>query len=84
MYGVAPAYFHSRFGDRFACRLMAAPAGDVRGGGFDAIPTDVFHPRAPDECSHDGAASIRATRRRLSAVGRRPTRGSSSQRIFSN
>jgi sugar phosphate isomerase/epimerase len=59
MFGVSPAYFLSRFGDRFTCRQVADSLRDVRAGGFDATQTEVFHPEALDDWRHGGAASIR-------------------------
>jgi sugar phosphate isomerase/epimerase len=59
MFGVSPAYFLSRFGDRFTCRQVAESLADVRTGGFDAVQTEVFQADRLSEWRHGGAALIR-------------------------
>jgi sugar phosphate isomerase/epimerase len=63
MFGVSPAYFMSRFGDRFTCRNVAESLADVKAGGFDAFQTEVVHPARLDDWANGGAALIHAAAR---------------------
>lgn len=59
MFGVSPAYFISRFGDRFTCREIAGSLPDVKAGGFETFQTEVFHIARLDEWQSGGAELIR-------------------------
>lgn len=43
VYGVSPAYFISRFGDRFSPEQVASALPDIRSLGYDAYQLEVFH-----------------------------------------
>jgi sugar phosphate isomerase/epimerase len=43
MFGVSPAYFLSRFTDRFTCRDIADSLPDLATSGFQAFQPEVFH-----------------------------------------
>lgn len=59
MFGVSPAYFLSRFGDRFTYQQVADSLAEVREAGFDAAQAEVFHREALDDWRRGGAAVIR-------------------------
>jgi sugar phosphate isomerase/epimerase len=59
MYGVSPAYFISRFTDRFSCREVSDALPDLKAAGFDAFQTEVFHTDRLAEWCAGGARQIR-------------------------
>jgi sugar phosphate isomerase/epimerase len=59
MFGVSPAYFISRFTDRFSCREVADSLSDVKEAGFEAFQTEVFHTESLAEWRAGGARQIR-------------------------
>ena len=60
MFGVSPAYFISRFSDRFTCRDIAGSLPDLRASGFEAFQPEVFHTANLDEWRTDGAVLIKS------------------------
>ncbi len=58
MFGVSPAYFISRFSDRFTCRDIARCLPEIRASGFDAFQPEVFHPGDLDAWRSSGATLI--------------------------
>ncbi len=58
MFGVSPAYFISRFSDRFSCRDIARCLPDIRASGFDMFQPEVFHAADLDAWRSSGAALI--------------------------
>jgi sugar phosphate isomerase/epimerase len=59
MFGVSPAYFISRFTDRFTCRDIAKSLPDLMKSGFQAFQTEVFHSSSLDEWRREGSFLIR-------------------------
>ncbi len=60
MYGVSPAYFISRFSDRFTFGDVAASLADLAASGFGAFQPEVFHAETLDEWRTTGARIVRA------------------------
>jgi sugar phosphate isomerase/epimerase len=60
MYGVSPAYFISRYSDRFTFGEMAASLADLSASGFGAFQPEVFHADTLDEWRTTGARVVRA------------------------
>jgi len=56
--GVSPAYFISRFGDRFSARQMAEGLEDIAAMGFDGFQPEVFHRSALSSWRREGAAMV--------------------------
>ena len=56
--GVSPAYFISRFGDRFSADQMAEGLEDVAAMGFDGFQPEVFHRSALSAWQQRGAALV--------------------------
>jgi sugar phosphate isomerase/epimerase len=59
MFGVSPAYFLSRFTDRFTSRDIARSLPDLRRSGFRAFQPEVFHPANLEEWRKEGAVLIK-------------------------
>lgn len=59
MFGVSPAYFISRFTNRFSAQDIARSLPDLRKSGFEAFQLEVFHTVNLDEWSRDGARLIK-------------------------
>lgn len=59
MFGVSPAYFISRFTDRFTFQEVAASLADIRAGGFEAFQAEVFHADTLGDWRRGGARRIR-------------------------
>lgn len=68
--GVSPAYFISRFSDRFSADQVAGGLEDVAAMGFDGFQPEVFHRSALSDWQQHGAALV-ADRAR--SVGLRTT-----------
>lgn len=60
VYGVSPAYFISRFSDRFTFGEMAASLADLSASGFGAFQPEVFHTDTLDAWRTSGARAVRA------------------------
>ncbi|MBK6334599.1 MAG: sugar phosphate isomerase/epimerase [Betaproteobacteria bacterium] len=60
MYGVSPAYFISRYSDRFTFDEMATSLSDLSASGFGAFQPEVFHADTLDEWRATGARVVRA------------------------
>ena len=63
MYGVSPAYFVSRFSDRFRCGDIAGSLAELKAAGFDAFQPEVFHPEDLDGWRSGGAVRVGAAAR---------------------
>jgi sugar phosphate isomerase/epimerase len=59
MFGVSPAYFISRFTDRFTCRNIADALPDLRSSGFQAFQPEVFRTDTLDDWRTEGSLRIR-------------------------
>jgi len=60
MFGVSPAYFISRFTDRFTPEEVAKSLSDLSAAGFDSFQLEVFHPETLDDWAARGAKTVRA------------------------
>ena len=58
MFGVSPAYFISRFGDRFTCEEIARSLPQLRADGFDGFQPEVYHLESLEAWRKGGAAMI--------------------------
>lgn len=58
--GVSPAYFISRFSDRFSANQMAEGLEDVAAMGFGGFQPEVFHREALSDWQQGGAALVAA------------------------
>lgn len=58
MFGVSPAYFISRFSDRFTCGDIARSLPDIRASGFEMFQPEVFHAADLDSWRRGGATLI--------------------------
>jgi len=58
MFGVSPAYFISRFSDRFSAADIAGSLTDLARAGFDAFQPEIFHLETVDSWLAGGAAHI--------------------------
>ena len=58
MFGVSPAYFISRFSDRFSAIDIAGSLPDLASAGFDAFQPEIFHPETIDSWLAGGAARV--------------------------
>ena len=58
MFGVSPAYFISRFSDRFSAIDIAGSLPDLARAGFDAFQPEIFHPETIDSWLAGGAARV--------------------------
>ena len=58
MFGVSPAYFISRFSDRFSAIDIADSLPDLARAGFDAFQPEIFHPETIDSWLAGGAARV--------------------------
>jgi len=58
MFGVSPAYFLSRFTDRFTPADMAGSLPDLASCGFDAFQAEIFHGETLDEWLAGGASLV--------------------------
>ena len=61
MFGVSPAYFIARFGDRFTPEDVAASLPDLARAGFDAFQPEVFHADTLEAWRAAGAALVDRT-----------------------
>ncbi len=59
MIGVSPAYFISKFSNRFSPDEVAAGLEDVASSGFSGFQLEVFHRESLDAWARTGAAEIR-------------------------
>ena len=59
MIGVSPAYFISKFSNRFSPDEVAAGLEDVASSGFSGFQLEVFHRKSLDAWARTGAAEIR-------------------------
>ena len=57
--GVSPAYFISRFGNRFTPEKVAAGLKNLAETGFQGFQLEVFHPETLETWVHSGAALVR-------------------------
>jgi sugar phosphate isomerase/epimerase len=62
--GVSPAYFISRYGDRFSPHQVAEGLAEVAGLGFEGFQLEVYHEDTLDEWISSGAAVVAEARRR--------------------
>jgi len=58
MFGVSPAYFISRFGERFTAEQIAASLPDLAHAGFDAVQAEIFHPESVEAWRAGGATRV--------------------------
>jgi len=61
MFGVSPAYFISRFTDRFSPEEVAKSLPDLAAAGFDSFQLEVFHPETLDAWVRRGAELVRTS-----------------------
>ena len=59
MFGVSPAYFISRFSDRFSCKDIARSLTDLMKSGFEAFQPEIFHAAHLDDWRSEGAFLIK-------------------------
>jgi sugar phosphate isomerase/epimerase len=59
MFGVSPAYFISRFTDRFTSRNIADSLPDLRASGFQAFQPEVFHTDNLEDWRTEGSLRIK-------------------------
>ena len=59
MIGVSPAYFISKFSNRFSPGEVAAGLEDVASSGFSGFQLEVFHRKSLETWARTGAAEIR-------------------------
>lgn len=57
-FGVSPAYFISRYTDRFTPSQVAGALGEIREIGYDAVQLEVFHQDTLEEWERDGAELV--------------------------
>jgi len=57
--GVSPAYFISRFGNRFAPQEVAVGLKELATAGFQGFQLEVFHPETLENWVHSGADLVR-------------------------
>ena len=65
MCGVSPAYFLSRYGERFTAADVAGGLKELARLGFGGFQLEVFHPDSLDSWRSGGAAAVRAGARSL-------------------
>lgn len=68
MFGVSPAYFISRFGDRFQPAQVAGCLEDIKAIGYDAYQLEVYHPETLDAWVNEGTARVVAAGERVGLV----------------
>ncbi|HUZ18047.1 MAG TPA: sugar phosphate isomerase/epimerase [Spirochaetia bacterium] len=64
MIGVSPAYFISRYGDRFSPQQVVEGLDEVAALGFEGFQLEVYHEDTLDEWVNGGAAVVAEARRR--------------------
>jgi len=64
MIGVSPAYFISRFTDRFTPEDIIASMPDIKGMGYDGFEPEIFHADTIPSWKNGGARNVRDAARR--------------------